>query len=259
MIKRLIPAIIRRKIKNYLMNRWHLQPIPYSPNIDARVKSLAWFFSPEDDPGKPNEYLINLCIEVISATKDINLNEIIQRFPKNGIEGIYPNLWPGDHYRLLAGFVKTLHPKLVIEIGTSFGTSALALKKYLPEKSKIITYDISPYHNTKYPLLCENDFADNRLEQIIGDPGDEVFYKLQIEFFKQAELIFIDAKKDNITEQRFINNFKKTEFINNPLMIWDDIKAIPEIWRNFTYPKLDLTSFGHFTGTGILLWEKKII
>src|SRR5271154_191680 len=40
----------------------------------------------------------------------------------------YPDVWPGEHYKLLAALVGVLTPKIVIEIGTATGMSALTMK-----------------------------------------------------------------------------------------------------------------------------------
>ena len=42
------------------------------------------------------------------------------------------------------------------------------------------------------------------------------------------------------------------------VMIIDDIRlpAMLEFWRDLPLPKLDLISFGHFTGSGVAVWEQ---
>lgn len=44
----------------------------------------------------------------------------------------YPDVWPGEHYKLLAGLVLECRPRVVIEIGTATGLSALAMRQHLP-------------------------------------------------------------------------------------------------------------------------------
>jgi len=41
------------------------------------------------------------------------------------------------------------------------------------------------------------------------------------------------------------------------LVVFDDIRQwnMLKIWRDITRPKIDLTSFGHWTGTGIIDWN----
>jgi hypothetical protein len=39
------------------------------------------------------------------------------------------------------------------------------------------------------------------------------------------------------------------------LVVFDDIKLMEmvQVWRDLPYPKLDATSFGHWSGTGFML------
>jgi hypothetical protein len=71
-----------------------------------------------------------------------------------------------------------------------------------------------------------------------------------------ADLIFVDAAKDGHMEREFIELFKRTPFKNPPIVIFDDIR-FPEmclIWRDIEKPKLDISSFGHWSGTGMVDW-----
>jgi hypothetical protein len=74
----------------------------------------------------------------------------------------------------------------------------------------------------------------------------------------EAALILIDAEKDGVMEQRFLDNFKSIAFHTNPFILFDDIRLwnMLKIWRNIVLPKLDLTSFGHWSGTGIIEWNR---
>ena len=85
----------------------------------------------------------------------------------------YPDVWPGEHYKLLAALVKTLKPKLIIEVGTALGHSALALKKFLPADSKLVTYDIFNWDSLEGTLLNNDDFSDGSLLQEIGDLAED--------------------------------------------------------------------------------------
>ena len=151
-----------------------------------------------------------------------------------------------------------MKPKLVIEIGTAKGLSSLSMKKYLPQDSSIVTYDIFPWNN--YPggnFLNESDFADGRLKQYIDDLSTKEGIAKHKELLKDAQLIFVDAAKDGSQEQRFIDNFKSIKFTNSPIFVFDDIRLwnMLKIWRELSLPKLDITSFGHWSGTGLVDWK----
>ena len=72
---------------------------------------------------------------------------------------------------------------------------------------------------------------------------------------QQADFIMVDACKDGVFEEKFysllstLNMESKTRY-----MLLDDIRFTSELinWRRIESPKIDLTSFGHFTGTGLV-------
>ena len=69
-------------------------------------------------------------------------------------------------------------------------------------------------------------------------------------------MIFVDAAKDGVMEQRLLDSFESVPFRTKPVIVFDDIRVwnMLKIWRNIRQPKLDLTSFGHWTGSGIVEW-----
>lgn len=189
------------------------------------------------------------------AFKDINLDSVSRLFSKYEMSR-YINTWPGEHYRLLSAFIKILQPKVVIEIGTATGASCLCMKKYLPKSAKIFTFDIIPWREYPETGLKESDF-DSQLEQKVQDLTIGQNTLLHYDLFKNADFIFIDAAKDGRTEQFFCNFFDSIKFNGNPIVVFDDIKFINmlKIWHSIRHPKLDITSFGHWSGTGIVDWN----
>ena len=76
------------------------------------------------------------------------------------------------------------------------------------------------------------------------------------EIFQAADFIFVDAAKDGVMEQRFLDNFRKLGLPKGPLVMFDDIREwkMLRIWNDIAEPKLDITSFGHWTGSGWVDW-----
>jgi predicted O-methyltransferase YrrM len=224
--------------------------------VKAGHQEYSMIYSSEDDCSQPSDRLIRLSIEVIKTAHETSLKKLEERL---NTEVYHPpiNLWPGEHYRLLAGFVQILKPKIVIEIGTSTGLSALALRTYLAPEASLVTFDVIPWNQVPGTLLREGDFKDGVLKQYTDDLSQWNEYVKHISLMEQADIIFVDAKKDGKMEKDFIDHFKATNFRNKPLIIFDDIKnwMMLGIWRSIEQPKLDITSFGHFTGTGIVDWE----
>jgi len=224
------------------------------PPVDVRHSEYSMLFSADDDKGKPSNRLLDIAMESTKYAMGVNLDDIAERTK----QGYFLNVWPGEHYKLLAGIVNTLKPKLVIEIGTEKGLSALCIKKYLPSQSKIVTFDIISWK--EYPggsYLNEKDFADGSFAQYTDDLSTKEGLQKHAELLKNADLIFVDAAKDGTQEQRFIDNFKTIKFAAPPIIVFDDIRLwnMLKIWRNIPLLKLDITSFGHWSGTGLVEWQ----
>ena len=64
----------------------------------------------------------------------------------------------------------------------------------------------------------------------------------------------IAAPKDNVFEYKMAKQFKKLKNKNKKILIIDDILFVNMIdfWRNIKSPKLDASSLGHWSGTGIV-------
>jgi hypothetical protein len=104
--------------------------------------------------------------------------------------------------------------------------------------------------------LRSADFADGRLVQVIDDLSTRAGADRHRDRLRRADIIFIDAKHDGIQEQRFLDNFESIEFENPPLLVFDDIRQWDMLgfWRSVTKPKLDVTSFASWSGTGLVDW-----
>jgi len=222
--------------------------------VRVRHAEYSMLFSADGAFGKPSESLIDVALAGIHAARSQDLKEIETRlqgrfqFPDALVQ-----VWPGEHYKLLAGLVETLQPRMIVEIGTAEGMSALALKKNLPRGGKVITFDIIPWQSYPNPCLGTADFEDGSLMQEVADLGDERVLRRYRAELAQAELLFIDAAKDGKLEDRLIANLETVEFRQTPIVVFDDIRVwnMLAIWHKLTWPKLDITSFGHWSGTGI--------
>lgn len=246
-----------QKLKIKLVNKFIARFLPFP--FDARHKEYTILASLDDDKAHPSDYLVDVSLRAAMEAGKIRLDNIVQRFKHFPVHP-NPNEWPGDHYRLLAAFVKVLDPATVIEIGTSLGTGTLALSEFMKPSGRVVTFDVVKWDDIKNSLFNQEDFIQGKIIQYTDDVSSPASYEKHRRLFEKAELIFVDAKKDGIMEKKFIEHFNTTDFVNTPIIIFDDIKHWPmlKIWRDIPYPKLDLTSLGHFTGTGIVEWNKKL-
>ena len=101
------------------------------------------------------------------------------------------------------------------------------------------------------------DFKDYPLNQVIGDLSIAAVMDAHRDLLQDADLIFVDGPKDGIFEDNWIAGIREISLPKKPLMIFDDIRVwnMLKTWREIEKPKLDMTSFGHWSGTGFVSWE----
>ena len=192
--------------------------------------------------------LINKAINISTKTK-LNFGN------KNLNDYKFLNIFPGEHYRIINAIVKTLKPKCAVEIGTSTGLGTLSIRDGAPKFCNIITYDIIPWNKLSMGThLNKNYFKFNKIQQIIGDLSNDDFFKKNIHLLNKAEIIFMDAPKDNFFEYDMLKKIMKLDHKKNKFLILDDIKFVNmiDLWNGIKSPKIDLTSFGHWSGTGLV-------
>jgi len=220
---------------------------------NAEDKRYSALFSMNGQPGKPGEWLLSSGLSFAKDALSIDLSDIASRV-KGGVN--YLDIYPGEHYKLLASIIKNIQPAIVVEVGTHLGYSALCMKKFMPDNGRIITFDVIPWNGFEDTILAETDF-DAKLEQCTDDLTkweDVVKHRNMLE---NADVVFLDALKDGKQEYLFLENFSKLSFKKKCLFIFDDIRLwnMLDIWYNLDKPKLDMTSFGHWSGTGLVEWN----
>lgn len=213
----------------------------------------SYLLSQDDEPYKPSQRLIEIGLEATKRAFSIDLTSVSSQFYKE--LGVFMNTYPGEHYKLLAGLMEVMKPKTVLEIGTYQGAGALAMKSFLPAGSKLYTYDIIPFDKIENCGLKASDF-DEKMEQRIIDLADPKQAQGEMEILENIDFIFADAAKDGVMEREFIALFDRIKFKNKPIIMFDDIRFtnMTQIWREINHPKLDISSFGHWSGTGLVEW-----
>jgi len=235
-----------------LQERWNT-PIPVlgPPAFWSRDAMWTVMMSQEDQYPYPNDRLLNLAFAAAERARGIDLGWLSDR--ASAEEGAYVDHWPGEHYRFLAGCIEQVRPQLVVEIGTFTGLSALAMKSRLPESGRIVTYDVAPWDSFGDTALTRDDL-DGRLEQRIGDLGTTDFFSAQLDTLAAADLVLLDGPKDGRFEPAFLRRYLPV-LSGRATMVIDDIRFVNmiQLWRDLPLPKLDVTSFGHWTGTGLVV------
>jgi predicted O-methyltransferase YrrM len=232
-------GVTRRRLA--LLGHWPVEAGHIEPSLVAPVAGL------------PSERLLDVALKAVAEARAVELDDLVAR----GYDDL-PNVWPGEHYRLLTAIVSCLQPKVIVEIGTATGMSALAMKKTLPRDGKITTFDLLPWKGYTRGVLRDDDFDDGRLEQQLDDLSIPSGWSAHAELLRSAELIFVDAKHDGAQERDFLQGFDEVGLDKAPLVVFDDIRVwgMLGFWREIDRPKLDLTSFGHWSGTGLVDYGK---
>ena len=158
--------------------------------------------------------------------------------------------WPGEHYRLLPAIAKELKAEVAIEVGTHTGMGSVAL---LAGAERVITYDIASWRTVPYSVLREEDFSSGRVEQRLGNLADERFFAQELETLRRAQLIFVDGPKDRNFEPTFTARMTTGLRASGIVVVYDDIRVLNMLgfWDRLQLPRVDLTSLGHWSGTGL--------
>jgi predicted O-methyltransferase YrrM len=162
---------------------------------------------------------------------------------------------PGrEHYALLTWFVSKFNNQTIVDIGTHVGSSALALASN--DTNKIFTFDIEDkIHEARTRFPSNITFFHENLWK------SEVNQKYQ-GLLMSAKMIFIDVDPHNGNMEREIYALLE-KWNYSGLMMYDDIHLHPcmnQFWDGIPMDKKrDLTRFGHWSGTGAVSYNPKVL
>lgn len=217
-------------------------PLPNVPlrGGDARWSAICWL---DPDAGDPE--LVSLALAAAGKALTTRLSDLEARCGPSDAQWV--RTWPGEHYRLLSALVRTIDANNLVEIGTFQGHGALAAKM---AGASVVTYDIVPWQSISGAILK----PDDAVEQRIGDLGEATYRATQRDVLQAADIIFIDGPKDGHWEKYAIPAILSELTDRRRLVMLDDIRLLPmvQLWHDLAYPKLDVTSLGHWSGTGLL-------
>lgn len=224
--------------------------------LAARHKEWSVIASADDEVAGPNQRLIDLTMVAASTAS----REKVRMDDRTNNEPDWTSIWPGEHYRLLLGLVRALQPSTVIEIGTFTGMGSLAILQALPETAKLRTFDIVPWDQIPNTHLRSADFNE-RFQQVVADVSAPNGIEPYRALFEDADFVFIDGPKDGVTEARILLALETLHFRKSPIVMFDDIRVMTMIgiWRAIAKPKLDISSFGHWSGTGLIDWTAALV
>lgn len=148
---------------------------------------------------------------------------------------------PGREHFMLVASIAALFPKQkVFDVGTHYGLTSLAMSM-CPDVT-VVSYDIQDQKRlSKLPSNVEYKYGT-----FWEDPE-----------FLTAPFIFMDAEPhDGKHEQEFHDIFLKNNY--RGIVLWDDVFSNPQVqgwWDKLDYKRWDLTNAGHWSGTGMIVYE----
>ncbi len=166
-----------------------------------------------------------------------------------------PNEYPGhsgkEHYKLLAYLSTTFSNGTIIDIGTHRGFSALALS--YNKTNTVHSFDIVRNFDVRMTMIENIQF---HIENLWEPESKQKWHQTLMD----SKMIFLDIDPHHGTmEYEFYCYLRDSDY--QGIVICDDIWYFKGMRDNFWYQiptehKLDLTGYGHWSGTGLLKFGK---
>jgi len=161
---------------------------------------------------------------------------------------------PGkEHYKLLSYFSNLFNNSNIIDIRTHLGHSALSLS--YNKTNTIYSFDIVDKVRPNIKNIENIKFMND-------DLFDKETFNKWSELILSCPFIFLDVDPHNgFMENSFIGFLKEINY--DGFIICDDVWYFKEMRDNFWYKiedqyRYDLTDIGHWSGTGIITFNKDI-
>lgn len=158
-----------------------------------------------------------------------------------------------EHYRLLSAFSNSFNNANIVDIGTHYGNSALALSHN--KTNTVYSFDIVSKINANNPL----NEKDN-IKFVISDLFTENERKEWEEILLSSALILLDTDQ-SVKQYEFYSYLKEKNY--QGLLVCDDVWYVADMRNNFWYKipteyKYDATEYGHFSGTGLVTFNEDL-
>jgi len=184
--------------------------------------------------------ILEKLITVTNKELDSIVFPYIEKYTKHSLELEFISLPSGNFHSRLLAYISTLFTNTILfDIGTNSGRSALSLAHNTTNKIK--SYDVVQILDIMY-------HQDN-VEYILGDSTKD-------KDILNSPFIFLDVNHDGIYEYVLYSFLKDINW--KGILMLDDIhlnEPMREFWNSIGKEKYDLTSVGHWSGTGIVIFE----
>lgn len=186
-------------------------------------------------------------------------NNILDNFILKNYEYLvdtrYYNLPSGQQEYKLYSYLSTFfNDSIILDIGTLTGRSAISLSHN--ETNKVISYNIvDDIKDSSHKIYTKNNI-EFRIKNVLDDLTHNLVAKTKI--------VIIDIDHFEIIEKKIIERLSELNF--SGIILLDDIYhpspkeriAMEKLWNNLEYKKHDVTKYGHWSGTGLVIMNCNI-
>ena len=163
------------------------------------------------------------------------------------VDTTYYELPPGEAEYRLYSYISTLYNGItILDIGTNQGRSAVALSHN--PSNHVISYDIVDLIRSRDYHLFDKPNMEFHIKNVLDDITPEFLQK------KNVQLVMIDichtgGPERVIMKQLWDSGFRGMVLLDD-ITLNDDMKRL---WNDIQWRKYDITSCGHWSGTGLVL------
>lgn len=115
--------------------------------------------------------------------------EVISEIEKQGMTSFIPVIGPKKG-KVLDAVVKRIKPKLIVEVGTFIGYSAIRMARLLPTGGRILSIEISEENAHLARMNISRAGLEDKVQVIVGDAK-----KVLPTIKDKIDLLFLDAEK----------------------------------------------------------------
>lgn len=160
-----------------------------------------------------------------------------------------------QEYRLYSYLTTFFNNTTILDIGTCDGRSAVSLSHN--ETNTVISYDIIDVINNHQHKIYTKPNIVFKIKNVLED--------LTADLLSKCKIIMIDIDHYETIEKQIIDRLYELNF--SGIILLDDITNHPDqqinicmnrLWNNIQHKKYDVTRYGHWSGTGIILMNTDI-
>lgn len=170
------------------------------------------------------------------------------------VDPTYYDLPSGNQeYKLYSYLTTFFDNAIILDIGTLNGRSAISLSHN--ELNQVISYNIVDDIKKPGHKIYTKSNIEFRIKNVLDD--------LSLEFVAKLKIVMIDIDHLEVLERQIIQRLNDYGF--SGLILLDDIthpakeerEAMQRLWKSLNYEKYDVTQYGHWSGTGLIVMNSE--